>query len=224
MTASEKARFSQYGSPSYPGVDNWTDSSLHKGNIVYCWEGDNQTSHNEDGACVMTPQTAFDCEGDPNKLRDSIQTDLNPDYDNHRGVLRAYEMNGDVDAAFSHCEANKCHGAGGGEQYYIPDFDDLQDQGLISHREDLDLHFDEDKLPINQEDKDQDQINTQAQTKELPKQLDDDNQPIPTEGTTPTLEGAYSGETEGLGDSMKNQVDDTNDMWNGQDYYNGMGW
>ena len=222
MTASEIAKKSQYDSPRYLGVDNWQDSPLHKGNIIYVWEGEDQTGHSKDGACAMTPKTAFDCEGDPDKLRDSIQTDLNPYYDSHRGVLRAYEINGDVDAAFSHCEANTCHGNGGGEQYFVPDFDSLREQGLISHREDLDLRFDPEQLSIDPEDIKQDTEKTQDQIDKSPNLQKEDGTIEPSEGTKPTLEGAYTGETEGLGDEMKPKVDDTNEQWKGYDYNNGI--
>ena len=47
MTASEIAKQVQYESPNYPGVDNWQDSSLHKGNIIYVWEGEDQTTHKD---------------------------------------------------------------------------------------------------------------------------------------------------------------------------------
>ena len=184
MTASERAKQSQYDAENYTGVDNWQDSTLHKGNIVYIWEGDNQSCHYGDGACAMTPNTAFSCDGDPKQLRDSVQTDLNPDYDNHRGVLRAYEMNDDVDAAYSRCEANTCHGNGGGEQYYIPDFDQQLADGKISRREDLDLHFADDMLPIDSEEKSQDLKNIRKQTDESPKQVNEKGEPQAKEAPT----------------------------------------
>jgi len=220
MTASEKAKKSQYEADNYPGVDNWQDSPLHKGNIIYVWEGEDQTCHNQDGACAMTPDTAFACDGDPEKLRNSVQTDLNPKYDTHRGVLRAYEINGDVDAAFSHCEANTCHGEGGGEQYYIPDFDSLQEQGLISHRDDLDLHFDKDRLAVTEDEKAQDAANVKDQIEETPNLQSEDGTINPSEGSTPTLQGAYTGETEGLGDTLQPKVDETNQEWAGNQQNN----
>jgi len=220
MTASEKACLSQYKADSYPGIDNWQDSPLHKGNIIYVWEDDTQTSHNSEGVCAMTPQTALDCDGDPNALRDSIQTSLHPDYDTHRGVLRAYEANGDIDAAYSHCEANECHGKGGGEQYYVPNFDNHLEQGDISRREDLDLHFDKSRLPINKDEIRQNQIDIENQKEESPKQLNEEGQAVPKEGTTPTLDGAYTGETVGKGDELKPTVYNANEKWNNPELQN----
>lgn len=240
MKPSERACLSQYINKNYPGIDNWTDSPLHKGNIIYIWEADNQTEHGKD-VFATTPKTAFQCDGDPKILKNSLQTDLNPKYNTHRGILRAYEINGDVDAAFSHCEANTCHGEGGGEQYYIPNFDEQLQNNIIRRREDLNINFDPDKLHIKEEDIEKDEIKTQAQIEEFPKQVSlETGQLLPSKGTTPTLDGAYNGKTEGLAEEIKPQVNRineqnkdnsyNNDYYGGKDndynndYYNGIGY
>lgn len=222
MTVSQKACESQYLADNYPGIDNWTDSPLQKGNIIYVWEADNQTEHPGGGVYATTPKTALQCDGDPNILQDALQTNLDSSYDSHRGIVRAYEINDNVDAAFAHCEANICHGKGGGDQYFIPDFDEKLQDGMISRRADLDLHFGSDKLHINEDTIKQNTIDTLNQINTSPKQISQESgQPLPSVNTTPTLDGAYNGKTENLADDIKPQVDYFNQ--NNYEYNYGIG-
>ncbi len=207
MTPSEQARYSQFEHrATYPRVDNWQDSKLSNGNIVYVWEADGQTSHGNGDVFAMTPDTALGCHGDPNKLQNDLQTAINPEYDTHRGHLQAYEMTGDVEAAYSHCEANKCHGSGGGEQYFIPDFDNQCSTDRIVRRDDLNLDFNKEVLPISQEQKYANQDAVKAQQPEF--------SPIPSKDTFPTLDGAYQGSTLNKAEELKPQVDAAQKEWN----------
>ncbi len=206
MTPSEQAKKSQFDyGDHYPGIDNWQDSSLHNGNIIYIWEADGQTSHGGGNAYAMTPDTALGCNGDPNQLQSDLQTALNPAYDTHRGHLQAYEVKGDVPAAYSHVEANPCHGAGGGEQYFVPNFDSELANGNIVKRDDLNLDFNKDMLPIDEIKIAQDQKNTSLQPPEPTS--------TPSQGTTPTLDGAYQGPTPNKAEELKPQVDTAQKEW-----------
>lgn len=187
-TPSQLAIDDQFDARYYPGIDNWQDCNLHNGNIIYIWEADGQKSHGADGsAYAMTPDTALGCNGDPNRLQDSLQTSLPDTYDFHRGHLQAYEAKGEIPAAFSHCEANKCYGSGGGEQYYIPNFDGHVSNENMTRRDDLSIDFNKDMLPISPEHKAEHADSLKNQSAEAT--------PTSSQGTSPSLDGAYKGET-----------------------------
>ena len=206
MSPSEQARNAQLDAGAYPSIDNWTDSNLHKGNVLYIWEADGQKQHGTGDAFAMTPNTAFACEGDPNKLQGLLQTNLDERYPNHRPVLQAYEINGDIPAAFSRVEANTCHGPGGGEQYFIPNFDQQLAEGRISKVDDLNLYFNKESLPIDPERISLDKENTKNQ---IPMRS-----PEPSPGTSATLEGAYIGQTPQKAAELNPKVNETQNEWN----------
>ena len=205
MSPSKIATQQQFEDPNYPGVDNWQDCSLHKGNVVYIWEVDDQTNHGCGDAYAMTPDTALSCGGDPNKLQDALQTNIDPRFDSHRSHLQAYKINETTPAAFSHCEANKCHGAGGGEQYYIPDFDNKVQNGQIQKVDSLNLDFNKEALPISAEQK---ADHTLALKSQVPEQS-----PVPSKWTQPTLDGAYKGSTPEKVASLKPKIDVARNEW-----------
>lgn len=205
MRPSDQAIAAQFKDEKYPGIDNWQDCNLHNGNIVYIWEAEGQICHSQGNAYAMTPDTALGCYGDPNQLQDALQTYLDPRFTSHRGHLQAYRINEDTPAAFAHCEANTCHGIGGGEQYYIPGFDERVKEGSIEKINDLNLDFKKDSLPIDQARIDANQKNIIVQPQE--------QSPSPTAGTTATLEGAYEGPTPNKSSELKKRIDSEKSNW-----------
>lgn len=206
MTPSEQAKLAQLKDANYPGIDNWQDCNLHSGNIVYIWEADGQSGHFGGNAYSMSPETALGCNGDPNQLQDALQTNLPPEYDSHRGHLQAYRINEETPAAFSHCEANVCHGTGGGEQYFIPNFDERLKDGRIEKVDALNLDFNRNTLLISPDRIISDQMSTQLQQPETTA--------TPSRGTTPTLEGAYTGPSPDKEAELKPLVDEAQSQWN----------
>ncbi len=176
------------GNEKYPGVDNWSDAKLYEGNIVYCWEGDD----NKTGNFFFTPEEVEACNGDPEKLADLAQVRVDDSYQSYRGHISAYRVTEDMDVEYSKCTANTCYGEGGANQYFIND----ENKANLERVEDLDIEFNKSNLDVSDED-------MKAQTARVNDLNAEIENGITDRKSTEESEPYYKGSTPELEDQLK---------------------
>jgi uncharacterized Zn-binding protein involved in type VI secretion len=116
-TPADQARAFQ-GQDPYPGTDNWTNTNLPKGTVVY-------GATPGQGSFYTTADGLASTDGTAQGYYDALQIapGTNPAYPPYRSGVTAYQVNTDnLPAASSQALANPGNGAGGAPQYYIPDY------------------------------------------------------------------------------------------------------
>ena len=117
QTPADQARAFQ-GEDPYPGVDDWTNTTLPKGTVVYGATPGQSNFYTTEEGMAATDGTA---QGYYDKLQ--IAPGKNPAYPPYRSGVTAYQVNtDDLPAASSQALANPGNGAGGAPQYFIPDY------------------------------------------------------------------------------------------------------
>jgi hypothetical protein len=104
------------GSGDYPGVDNWGNSMLHAGDIVHAGEPGITGFATSDEAASAVGNDAV-------ALNEGLQ--IASRSGSYRPNPAAFRITQDTQAARSTALANPQYGAGGLEQYYIPNLEDV---------------------------------------------------------------------------------------------------
>jgi hypothetical protein len=112
-TPAELAR-SWQGSGDYPGVDVYRDITLKKGTVIYGGAPGQSPYYTTGSAISRAGDSATD-------IFQGLQVAPNPVH-GYRPGMTAYEVIGDVPAAFGRALANPQHGSGGLPQIFLPDW------------------------------------------------------------------------------------------------------
>ena len=111
------------GIGKYPGVDNYIDVTVKKGEILYRGE--------PNGTEYFTTLDAIEQSGrDATKLFEGLQVEKNPIH-GYRGEMQGYIFNDDVASAYGITNANPQFGKGGLPEYFVPNVQDLIDKGIL---------------------------------------------------------------------------------------------
>ena len=122
MTPSEIVK-SWQGSGKYPGIDDYDDIVVQKGNTIYRGEP-NGTNYFTDKASIELS------EYDSTKMFEGLQVEKHPIF-GYRDTMQGYQVTSDIDAAFGHAKANPQFGKGGLPQYFLPDVENLIEKGIL---------------------------------------------------------------------------------------------
>ena len=122
-TPSQLAR-SWQGAGDYMGVDEYVDTPIHKGRILYRGE--------PNGTEYFTTLEAVEQSGrNATTLFEGLQVQAHPKF-GYRGEMGGYLFNEEVAAAYGITNANPQFGKGGLPQYYVPDAQKLIDMGVLT--------------------------------------------------------------------------------------------
>ncbi len=111
------------GNPVYTGIDKWLPAHLNKGEIYYRGE--------PKGTEFFTTKDSISSVGaSRNKLFKGLQVREDPVH-GYRKEMQGYMLNTDLNAAQAKCLANSQFGKGGLEQKYIPNANELIEQGIL---------------------------------------------------------------------------------------------
>jgi len=102
------------GKGDYPGVDDWVNTSLKKGDIV--WGG----APGQSNFFTMNDVMKF-VGTDATKLNQGLQIGKGK-YPLYRQGMTKYEVQQNITVGYSKALANPKHGAGGFDQYFIIDY------------------------------------------------------------------------------------------------------
>jgi RHS repeat-associated protein len=104
------------GSADYPGVDEWTNTTIPEGTELVMGE--------PGPAGFMTTRAAVEGVGaDQNAVFDGLQVKPHREH-GHRPQMGTYVFTEDTPAATANTTANPQHGSGGLPQYYVPGWED----------------------------------------------------------------------------------------------------
>ena len=111
------------GSGKYPGIDKYKDITLKQGKIVYRGE--------PNGTEYFTTKSAIERSGrNATKIFEGLQVEKNPIH-GYRGTMQGYKVIKDVNVAFGITKANPQFGKGGLPQVFVPNVDELIEQGIL---------------------------------------------------------------------------------------------
>lgn len=112
------------GTGKYPGIDDYVDVMVEKGTVLYRGE--------PNGTEYFTTLDAIEkSDRNATKVFEGLQVEKNPIH-GYRGEMQGYIFNNDVASAYGITNANPQFGKGGLPQYYVPDVQDLIDQGILT--------------------------------------------------------------------------------------------
>ena len=121
-TPSQLAR-SWQGTGKYIGVDDYVDTVVKKGTILYRGE--------PNGTEYFTTLDAIEQSGgDATNVFEGLQVEKHPIH-GYRGEMQGYVFNEEIASAYGITNANPQFGKGGLPQYYVPDVQDLIDKGIL---------------------------------------------------------------------------------------------
>ena len=107
------------GSGDYPGVDKWETIIMKKGDVV--WGGEPGQGY------FYTSQATISKFGnDATKIFQSLQVGKGS-YPTYRKGMTKYIVNQDIKVGRGKALANPQHGLGGGDQFFIENFEDVLD-------------------------------------------------------------------------------------------------
>lgn len=130
-SATQEAQSFQ-GKGKYPGVDQYEDVVINKGKVLYRGE--------PNGTEYFTTKEAIEqVGGNKEQLFQGLQVEKNPIH-GYRSEMQGYVFNKNVAAAHGIVEANPQFGAGGLEQYYIPNVQEWIDKGILVKVDSIKLH------------------------------------------------------------------------------------
>ena len=122
-TPSQLAR-SWQGTGKYIGIDDYIDTTVPKGTILYRGE--------PNGTEYFTTLDAIEDAGrDATNVFEGLQVEKNPIH-GYRGEMQGYVFNEDIASAYGITNANPQFGKGGLPQYYIPNVQELIDKGILT--------------------------------------------------------------------------------------------
>ena len=121
-TPSEIAQ-SWQGTGKYPGVDTYKDITIKQDKIIYRGE--------PNGTEYFTTRSAIERSGyDANTVFEGLQVEKNPIH-GYRSSMQGYKATVDLDAAFGITKANPQFGKGGLPQIFMPNANDLINNGYL---------------------------------------------------------------------------------------------
>ncbi|MFD2214556.1 T7SS effector LXG polymorphic toxin [Metabacillus endolithicus] len=122
ISPSEIAR-SWQGQGAYPGIDKYRDITLKKGTVIYRGE--------PFGSEYFTTSRAIQRSGnDATVLFEGLQVQKHPQF-GYRPGMTAYVVDDDLTAAFGITKANPHYGPGNLPQMFVPDANELIEQGIL---------------------------------------------------------------------------------------------
>ena len=122
LSPSEIAR-SWQGTSKYPGIDNYSDIIVKKGERIYRGE--------PNGTEYFTTRAAIEqCGREATAIFEGLQVEKNPIY-GYRGTMQGYIVSEDIKVAYGLAEANPQFGKGGLPQLFVPNVQELIDQKIL---------------------------------------------------------------------------------------------
>ena len=126
-----KTAQSWQGKDDYPGVDDYVDMNMHKGDILYRGE--------PNGTEYFTTLDAVEGSGrNATTLFEGLQVKPHPIY-GFRGQVSGYRFTKTVTVGYGQALANPQFGSGGLDQFYIPNVQKLIDKGILVLVDTIDL-------------------------------------------------------------------------------------
>ena len=126
-----KTAQSWQGKDDYPGVDDYVDMNMHKGDILYRGE--------PNGTEYFTTLDAVEGSGrNATTLFEGLQVKPHPIY-SFRGQVSGYRFTKTVTVGYGQALANPQFGSGGLDQFYIPNVQKLIDKGILVLVDTIDL-------------------------------------------------------------------------------------
>ena len=126
-----KTAQSWQGKDDYPGVDNYVDMNMHKGDILYRGE--------PNGTEYFTTLDAVEGSGrNATTLFEGLQVKPHPIY-GFRGQVSGYQFTKTVTVGYGQALANPQFGSGGLDQFYVPNVQKLIDKGILVLVDTIDL-------------------------------------------------------------------------------------
>lgn len=120
------------GGPRYPGIDKWEDSMVKAGEIVYRGEP-NGTNY------VTDYETITKAGRQKRALFESLQVEENPKF-GFRKQMTGYMSTRDIPASRSFVTENPQFGPGGANQKFIPNSNELIQNGTLIPVDVIDLY------------------------------------------------------------------------------------
>lgn len=121
-TPSQLAR-SWQGTGKYIGVDEYVDTTIQKGTVLYRGE--------PNGTEYFTTMDAIEQSGrDATNVFEGLQVEKNPIH-GYRGEMQGYVFNEEVASAYGITNANPQFGKGGLPQYFVPNVDEYIQKGIL---------------------------------------------------------------------------------------------
>ena len=118
-----KTAKSWQGKDDYPGIDDYVDVNMHKGDILYRVE--------PNGTEYFTTLDAIEDSGrNATTLFEGLQVKPHPIY-GFRGQVSGYKFTKTVTVGYGQALANPQFGTGGLEQFYVPNVQKLIDKGIL---------------------------------------------------------------------------------------------
>ena len=118
-----KTAKSWQGKDDYPGIDDYVDVNMHKGDILYRGE--------PNGTEYFTTLDAIEDSGrNATTLFEGLQVKPHPIY-GFRGQVSGYKFTKTVTVEYGQALANPQFGTGGLEQFYVPNVQKLIDKGIL---------------------------------------------------------------------------------------------
>jgi hypothetical protein len=118
-----KTAKSWQGKDDYPGIDDYVDVNMHKGDILYRGE--------PNGTEYFTTLDAIEDSGrNATTLFEGLQVKPHPIY-GFRGQVSGYKFTKTVTVGYGQALANPQFGTGGLEQFYVPNVQKLIDKGIL---------------------------------------------------------------------------------------------
>ncbi len=137
------------GMGMYPGVDDYVDIKLVKGDKVYILESDYEVANNTHSGYATTSEAVKKSSYDSQKLSKSLQimpyydteAEELSDYAEYRIKVTEYTVNNDLVAAYGEKTiANPQFGSGGAPQYFIKDIENKISLGQLKRGKSMPLH------------------------------------------------------------------------------------
>ncbi|UVF02985.1 hypothetical protein [Streptococcus equinus] len=137
------------GTGMYPGVDDYVDIKLVKGDKVYILESDYEVANNTHSGYATTFEAVKKSSYDSQKLSKSLQimpyydteAEELSDYAEYRIKVTEYTVSNDLVAAYGEKTiANPQFGSGGAPQYFIKDIENKISLGQLKRGKSMPLH------------------------------------------------------------------------------------
>ena len=126
-----KTAQSWQGKDDYPGIDDYVDMNMHKGDILYRGE--------PNGTEYFTTLDAVEGSGrNATTLFEGLQVKPHPIY-GFRGQVSGYQFTKTVTVGYGQALANPQFGSGGLDQFYVPNVQKLIDKGILVLVDTIDL-------------------------------------------------------------------------------------
>ena len=126
-----KTAQSWQGKDDYPGIDDYVDMNMHKGDILYRGE--------PNGTEYFTTLDAVEGSGHyATTYLEGLQVKPHPIY-GFRGQVSGYQFTKTVTVGYGQALANPQFGSGGLDQFYVPNVQKLIDKGILVLVDTIDL-------------------------------------------------------------------------------------